>query len=55
MARELDTRFRTILRRWVTPTLKAQGFAKQGNVYERIGQGLSWVIDVYRNPLKTPH
>lgn len=38
MARDLDTRFRTILRRWVTPTLKAHGFAKQGNVYERFGQ-----------------
>jgi len=40
MARELDTRFRTILQRWVTPTWKAHGFAKQGNVYERICQGL---------------
>lgn len=53
MTRELDTRFRGILNQRVTPALRNCGFVKKGQVYEHIGRGVSWIVDVCRNPLKT--
>ena len=54
MASPFDARLQSILKGYVTPLLKDQGFVRKGGVYYRALDELTWLVEIERSSLNDP-